>query len=92
MTLKPLNHVYDIWEFVDWVHEETGVFKQDILDFVRSHAPDTFANGTLCSITRLSEIDEDYEFSPTETVIYKLIEEKLVFQKNDECILLHYWW
>ena len=92
MKLKSKKHVYDIWDFVEYVKKEIKITEENILEFVRRHHSND-NNGTFYSIPKLSvAIKEDYDMSEVERSIYKLIENKLKLSKKEEEIIILDWW
>lgn len=92
MILKPMTHVYDLWDFTKWVKSELGLSETEVTKFIRSHNSE-ISNGSFVYIPRLSfAIEEEYEMSELDKSIYKLIEDKLDLHKEDETITIYYWW
>jgi len=92
MILEPMTHVYDLWHFTKWVKSELGLTEKEVTNFIRSHNSE-LSNGTMVYIPKLSfAIEEEYEMSDLDKSIYKLIEDKLNLDKEDETISVYYWW
>ena len=91
MTLPtPMTHVYNLYDFVEWVQSETNLSENQIKNFIMGKET---TNGSLCNILRLSEVlEEDYELTEVESTIYNLIENKLTFSEPDESVSIYYWW
>lgn len=91
MTLPtPMTHVYNLYDFVEWVQSETNLSENQIKDFIMGKET---TNGSLSNILRLSEVlEEDYELTEVESTIYNLIENKLTFSEPDESVSIYYWW